>query len=59
MTTLEDIVVGRQPPTIMPTRRPGSMKERFVAHALTMPKIMAEVIKKLCIWTKRWIFHFE
>lgn len=56
MMTLLLIVVATQPKKFRPTRRAGSMK-RLVAVALTKPKTIAEVTRKHCAWTKRWIFH--
>jgi len=53
MTILDDMVVGTQPVKIIPTSRPGSMKSRFVEQAETIPKAMADVIRKLWSCTKR------
>jgi hypothetical protein len=59
MTTLLEMVVATHPMKISPISSPGSMKDGFVAHKLTMPKIMALVMRKHWSWTKRCNFHLE
>ena len=51
ITTLLEMVVGTQPMKISPTSRPGAMKEGLEAHALTMPNMVALVMRKQRIWT--------
>ena len=55
MTTLLEMVVGRQLQMIRPTSRAGPMKSLLVAQAVTMAKTVAEVMRKHCSATKRWI----
>lgn len=53
MTTFDEIVVGTQPANIMPIKSHGSMNVLLIAQALTIPNVVAEVIRKHCIWTNR------
>ena len=54
MTTLLLIVVGTHPVMIMPMSSHGSIKRLFVAAMLTMAKVVADVMRKHWICTKRW-----
>ena len=53
--TPDETAVGTQPVKTNPTKSPASMNVLFVAHALTTPNTTAEVTRKHCTCTKRWI----